>query len=221
MRPRPSGPASQPIGRAPRRHRASCTRNESASVSARDAGSPPRTTEYERRVDRTVADANPHVEGVSGQTDPLTDRHRLATVNRLLSHHRRQPTVGDHQTVGTSDHQPAHSRHVTDELHHARHHRRHGQTCSSRHHHTPMTCAEATRRLTKGNHDAHPTTGREQHWQWRRQPRRSTRWTECQTTPDAVSRERRCSTALVWICDTRLSVTPSTDPISASVRPSS
>lgn len=43
----------------------------------------------------------------------------------------------------------------------------------------------------------------------------------CQATPAAVSRARRCSTALVWICDTRLSVTPSTVPISASVRLSS
>ena len=42
-----------------------------------------------------------------------------------------------------------------------------------------------------------------------------------QTTPEAVSRARRCSTALVWICDTRLSVTLSTEPISARVSPSS
>ena len=42
-----------------------------------------------------------------------------------------------------------------------------------------------------------------------------------QATPAAASRDRRWSTDLVWICDTRLSVTPSTRPISASVRPSS
>ena len=33
--------------------------------------------------------------------------------------------------------------------------------------------------------------------------------------PAADMRDRRCSTDLVWICDTRLSVTPSTSPISA------
>ncbi len=42
-----------------------------------------------------------------------------------------------------------------------------------------------------------------------------------QVTPAALIRERRCSTDLVWICDTRLSVTPMTSPISESVRPSS
>ena len=42
-----------------------------------------------------------------------------------------------------------------------------------------------------------------------------------QAIPEADSRDRSCSTALVWICDTRLSVTPTTRPISASVRPSS
>ncbi len=42
-----------------------------------------------------------------------------------------------------------------------------------------------------------------------------------QPTPAADRRERRCSTDLVWICETRLSVTPRTWPISARVRPSS
>ena len=36
----------------------------------------------------------------------------------------------------------------------------------------------------------------------------------------AAMRERNWSTALVWIWHTRLSVTPSTSPISARVRPS-
>ncbi len=42
-----------------------------------------------------------------------------------------------------------------------------------------------------------------------------------QPMPTAAIRDRRCSTDLVWICETRLSVTPSTSPISASVRLSS
>jgi hypothetical protein len=37
---------------------------------------------------------------------------------------------------------------------------------------------------------------------------------------EARMRERSCSTDLVWIWHTRLSVTPSTWPISARVRPS-
>ncbi len=53
------------------------------------------------------------------------------------------------------------------------------------------------------------SSGRERR-RWARQP-----------TPAAVRRERRCSTDLVWICETRLSVTPSTVPISARVSPSS
>ena len=56
--------------------------------------------------------------------------------------------------------------------------------------------------------------------------RESRRWewaerTVAQATPAAVNRDRRWSTDLVWICDTRLSVTPKTWPISASVSPSS
>ena len=42
-----------------------------------------------------------------------------------------------------------------------------------------------------------------------------------QATPAAVIRARRWSTDLVWICGTRLSLTPSTRLIWASVRPSS
>ena len=44
---------------------------------------------------------------------------------------------------------------------------------------------------------------------------------DAQPTPAADSRDRRCSTDLVWIWDTRLSVTPRTCPISARVSPSS
>ena len=42
-----------------------------------------------------------------------------------------------------------------------------------------------------------------------------------QSRPARWSRERNCRTALAWICEMRLSVTPSASPISASVRPSS
>jgi hypothetical protein len=42
-----------------------------------------------------------------------------------------------------------------------------------------------------------------------------------QTAPAAAMRARRWMTDLVWIWDTRLSVTPSTCPISLRVRPSS
>ncbi len=42
-----------------------------------------------------------------------------------------------------------------------------------------------------------------------------------QATPAAVIRARRWSTDLVWICGTRLSLTPSTRLIWARVRPSS
>lgn len=58
--------------------------------------------------------------------------------------------------------------------------------------------------------------------QWpasRRGSRRPPGWD--QATPVADSRARRCNTALVWICDTRLSVTPRIVPISARVKPSS
>jgi hypothetical protein len=40
-------------------------------------------------------------------------------------------------------------------------------------------------------------------------------------TPAADMRARNMMIALEWICDTRLSVTPSTEPISAKVMPSS
>lgn len=42
-----------------------------------------------------------------------------------------------------------------------------------------------------------------------------------QESPAAANRERNMITAFEWICDTRLSVTPSTSPISARVMPSS
>ena len=44
---------------------------------------------------------------------------------------------------------------------------------------------------------------------------------EDQATSWLRRRERNCNTAREWICETRLSVTPSTSPISASVRFSS
>jgi len=76
--------------------------------------------------------------------------------------------------------------------------------------------AGATKGSTTG-----ATTGGTRHSEATRTVTSTAECARGQGIPAAVSRERSMITAFEWICDTRLSVTPSTDPISARVMPSS
>lgn len=185
-------------------------------------GPPDGPAEQGRRVDVPVATAQAEVQQDPGLPHRGSRRHPLAHPHGG----RTQVPVTGAQPVGVPHHHPPHPHHDAHELHPAGGdgpYRRAGiggvadPTVTG----APPTGGFSVRvgdRHVDRGHEAAGSDGGGSSGQRREHRRRSGTG---QTTPEAVSRARRCSTALVWICETRLSVTPSTEPISASVRPSS
>ena len=124
-----------------------------------------------------------------------------------------QIAMGDEGPVARAHHYIAHAADHARKTHHARHGGAHGFTTLD------LVLDATSARAVRARRFAKLTDDVEMRGQ--RNATRDGDGGEDQATSWLRRRERNCNTAREWICETRLSVTPSTSPISASVRFSS
>lgn len=135
--------------------------------------------------------------------------HPISLLHRNLA----KKSVGDERSDLGSYYYIAHTTHHAGETHLTRSRGENGSTLSKRIFDTTPPRAIGAGRFAILAH--HGKVGRQQ------EAARCEKCRKNQATSWLRSRDRNCNTAREWICETRLSVTPSTSPISASVRFSS